>query len=98
MDWWSVSVEARTGGPGPIDGAAMSTFLDLMRPYSGTVSAGGEPARSIVTVSLEAEGAADAVSEAVRLMTTLGADAGLPVWPVVRAEAIRADLLDDELP
>jgi len=98
MDWWSVSVEARTDGMGLIDGDAVDKFLDLTQPYSGSVSAGGEPPRWSATISLEAESTADAVAEAVRIVTLLAADAGLPLWPVVRAEAIRADVLDDQLP
>ena len=98
MDWWSVTVEARTEGTGLIDDDAVEKFLDLSEPYSGSVSAGGEPLRWNATVSLESESAADAVTEAVRLLTLLAADAGLPVWPVVRAEAVREDILDDELP
>ncbi len=98
MDWWSVSVEARSDGTGLIGDNAVDKFLDLTQPYSGSVSAGGEPPRWIATISLEAESAADAVSEAVRIVTLLATDAGLTLWPVVRAEAIRADVLDDELP
>ncbi len=98
MDWWSVSVDARTDGTGQIDDDAVDKFLDLTQPYSGSVSAGGEPPRWSATISLEAESADDAVTEAVRIVTLLAADAGLAFWPVVRAEAIRADVLDDELP
>jgi hypothetical protein len=98
LDWWSVTVEARTEGTGLIDDEAVEKFLDLSEPYSGSVSTGGEPLRWNATVSLEAESAADAVTEAARLLTLLAADAGLPVWPVVRTEAVREDVLDDELP
>jgi phytoene/squalene synthetase len=98
VDWWSVTVEALTEGTGLIDDDAVEKFLDLAEPYSGSVSSGTEPSRWTATVSLEAESAANAVTEAVRLLTLLAADAGLPVWPVVRAEAVREDVLDDELP
>jgi phytoene/squalene synthetase len=93
-----VTVEARTEGTDLIDDEAIEKFLDLSEPYSGSVSAGIEPSRWTATVSLEAESAADAVTEAVRLLTILAADARLPIWPVVRAEAVREDVLDDELP
>ena len=98
MDWWSVSVEARSDGTGLVDEVAMDAFLDLTEPYSGSVSTGGEPPRWSATVSLEAESAAEAVTEGVRVVTMLATDAGLAFWPVVRAEAIRADVLDDDLP
>ncbi|HEY2640893.1 MAG TPA: hypothetical protein VGI66_13550 [Streptosporangiaceae bacterium] len=97
MDWWSVTVEARADETGHIDDDAVDKFLDLMQPYSGSLSAGGEPPRWSTTLSFEAETAADAVAEAARIVTLLAPDAGLPLWPVVRAEAIRADVLD-ELP
>jgi phytoene/squalene synthetase len=98
VDWWSVTLEARTEAADLIDDEAIGKFLDLSEPYSGSLSAGTEPSRWTATVSLEAESAADGVTEAVRLLTILAADAGLPVWPVVRAEAVREDVLDDEIP
>jgi hypothetical protein len=94
MDWWSVSVEARTDDRGELAEAAVDKFLALTEPYSGTVSMAGDPARWTATVSLEAPAAAEAVAEGVRVVTLLAAEAGLPVWPVVRAEAIREDLSD----
>jgi hypothetical protein len=102
VDWWSVSVEAHAYGPGEIDGnteiadAAMGVFTDLTQPYDGSIIASAEPPRWTATVSIEAAGAADAVAEAVRLVTTLAADAGVPGWPVVRATAVRADMIDSD--
>ncbi len=98
MDWWSVSVEARSDGMGLIDDDALDKLLDLMQPYSGGVIVGAEPPRWSATISLEAESAAEAVAEGVRVVTTLATDAGLALWPIARAEAIRADVLDDDLP
>lgn len=98
MDWWSVSVEARSDGTGLVDDDAVDKFLDLTEPYSGSVSAGGEPPRWSATISLEAESADEAVTEGVRVVTSLATDAGLALWPVVRTEAIRADVLADDLP
>jgi hypothetical protein len=94
MDWWSVSVEARTDDQGQLAEDAVDKFLALTAPYGGTVSTGGNPARWTATVSLEAAGAADAVAEAIRVVTLLGAEAGLPGWPVVRSEAMRQDLTE----
>lgn len=92
MDWWSVSVEARTDNQGELAEDAVDKFLALTAPYSGTISMGANPARWTATVSLEAAGAADAVAEAIRVVILLGAEAGLPGWPVVRAQAVREDL------
>jgi hypothetical protein len=93
MDWWSVKVEARSDAEGAIDQAAIDKFLDLTRPYQGSVGAGSDPPRWGATVSIEAAGVAEAVDEAVRLLTNLAVDAGLPIWPTVRAEASREDVL-----
>jgi hypothetical protein len=95
MDWWSVSVEARTDDRGELGEDAVGRFLALTEPYSGSVSMGGSPARWTATVSVEALGAAEAVAEGMRLVTLLAAEAGLPVWPVARTEATRQDLYDD---
>ena len=101
MDWWSVSVEARGVGIGGIAGngeiavSAMGVFTDLTQPYDGSIVADTERSRWTATLAIEAVGAPDAVAEAVRLVTALAADAGLPGWPVVRTTAIRQDALED---
>ncbi len=101
MDWWSVRIEARADGTGETDGngqpadSALGAFADLTQPYDGSIAVGAEPPRWTARVSIEAAGASEAVAEAVRLVTTLAADAGLPGWPVVRAAAVRQDVADD---
>jgi hypothetical protein len=97
MDWWSVTIEAQTDGHAPMDDEALEKFLDLIEPYDGSVGVGTELPTWDATISLEADSAADGLTEAVRILTVLAADAGLPVWPVVRAEVIRADVRDDRL-
>jgi hypothetical protein len=92
MDWWSVSVEARTNDDGELAEDAVDKFLALTAPYDGTLSMGGDPARWTATVSLEAPGAAEAAAEGIRVVTLLAADARLPGWPVARTEAVREDL------
>jgi hypothetical protein len=101
VDWWSVSVEARadgtseTDGNGQISDSAMSAFTDLTRPYDGSIIADAETPRWTARVGIEAAGASEAVAEAIRLVTTLAADAGLPGWPVIRAAAVRQDMVDE---
>ncbi len=95
MDWWSVTVEAQPDGQARMDDEAIDKFLDLIEPYDGSVGVGAERPLWDATISLEADSAADAVAEAVRILTVLAADAGLPVWPVVRAEVVRADVRDE---
>lgn len=92
-----MNVEARTDGGGQIEEAAAERLADLLQPYDGSVAGGAEPPRWGVTISIEAASAAEAVAEATRLVISMAAEAGLPGWPVVRAGAIREDMLDDEL-
>jgi hypothetical protein len=97
MDWWSVSIEAWADGTAEISGDvvdAVDRFVALTEPYTGTVSIGGYPERWSATLSIESAGVADAVAEGVRVITLLAAEAGLPGWPVARAEAIRQDLIE----
>lgn len=98
MDWWSVSVEAQADGTeGEVAESAVGRFTDLTQPYGGYIVANAEPPRWTANVSIEAAGATEAVAEAVRLVTSLAADAGLPGWPVVRATAVREDMIDSDL-
>jgi hypothetical protein len=96
MDWWHVSIEARTDGVAEIADDAVDKFLALAESATGTVSQGVDPTRWNVTVRLEAAGPAEAVAEGLRVVTLLAADAGLPGWPVVRAEATRGDVSDED--
>lgn len=97
MDWWNVTVEARMEDGGGLREEAVSKFLELTDPYDGSVSV-GSPARWTVTINLEAPGVAEAVAEAIRVVLLLAADARMPVWPLVRAEATRADLANADNP
>jgi len=94
VDWWSISLEARADGPADISDAAVARLLDLMRPYEGVVSARAEPGAWTATMKLESEGPAEALAEAARLLIELAASAGMPVWPLARAEVIRDDIAD----
>jgi hypothetical protein len=96
VDWWSVTVESRADGTGQVDDDATARLLDLTAPYSGRVRTGGELARWTATIDLEAASAADAVADGVRLLAALANDAGMPGWPVVRAEAVRDDVGNDD--
>ena len=66
--------------------------------WKGSPAAGGgDPQGWSARISIEARDAADAVAVAAALVTRLAADVGLPGWPVVRAEAVREDVLDEDL-
>jgi hypothetical protein len=95
VTFYSVLIETRSDGAGEIDQAALDTFADAIEPYHAAVSGG---ARSwSAGINVEAAGAADAAALAAALVTLLAKQAGLPAWPIVRAEAIREDVLAEEL-
>ncbi|MGH3301324.1 MAG: hypothetical protein ACRDOK_06450 [Streptosporangiaceae bacterium] len=98
MDWWSAYVEARTDGTGLIEDDAVGAFASLAHAHHGVVSAGGEPPRWAAQISIEAARADTAATGAVRIVSALADQAGLPAWPVARVEATREDVLAEDLP
>jgi hypothetical protein len=97
VEWWSVYVETRGQDPALVTDDAIGDFVTALVPHSGIVTGGGEHPRWGATVSVEAATAADSVTKAVGLVTETGSHAGLPAWPVIRAETVREDVLDEEL-
>jgi hypothetical protein len=97
VDWWSAHVETLTDGTGLLDDDATGRFADLAAAHHGVIAAGGIPEGWSATISVQVDSAAEAATEAVRIVTGIAADAGMPAWPVVRAEAVREDVLDEEL-
>lgn len=97
MDWFSVHLEARAPADVPvivIEDRAADALMDLLEEHDGVVSAGA--GSWDVTVTVEAAGAREAASAGGALIEQLAAEAGMPVWPVVRAEAVRHDVLEAE--
>ena len=96
-DWYSVSVEARPPA-GTVDlwvaeGAA-DALMELLAEHDGVVAAGTGTWGA--TFSVRAPSACEAVQLGVPLAERLAGKAGLPSWPLVRAEAVRQDVLDAE--
>jgi hypothetical protein len=93
--WFSVHVEARASAGEPIsevDDASVDVFMDLLKAYDGVV---GNSDRSwTATVSIEKPDPRQAVADAVLLIQSLAETAGMPAWPMVRAEAVRDDVLE----
>lgn len=91
-DFW-VLVEARADGgeriadPGPL----ARSLTEAVRPFHGGCSVTGDvwDAR----VSVDAADAVEAGAVAAALVQSLAGKAGLPAWPIVRVEAVRADVL-----
>ena len=98
MDWYSVTVEARSpDGAGQIDDDAVDAFADRIAEHSGTVSAGGSPPRYAATFSLQKVNALGASRAAADLVRAIARDVGLPNWPVVRLDVVREDVHAEEL-
>jgi hypothetical protein len=95
---YSVHAEARAPhGAKPVGDAlgAMARLMQLVLEHDGV---GGVDERSwSVTVSLLADSARQACERGAALITDLATEAGLPAWPLVRLEAVRGDVLDEDL-
>jgi hypothetical protein len=88
---YSAMIETRGDDGLAVGDGALGLLLNAVQPFRGAVSGGNDPPGWSARISIEARDAADAVALAAALMTRLAADAGLPLWPVVRAEAVRED-------
>jgi hypothetical protein len=92
---YSVLIEARADGASEIDQAALDAFGVAAQPYQAVITGGAQSWSALISV--EATGAADAAALAAALVALVAKESGLPAWPVVRAEAIREDVLVEEL-
>jgi hypothetical protein len=97
VTFYSAMIETRADDGGTVNEAALGLLLNAVKPFHGAVSGGSDSQGWSARISIEARGAADAVALAAALLTRLAADSGLPAWPVVRAEAVREDVFDEEL-
>jgi hypothetical protein len=98
MDWFSVSMQVRApdGHLAPADsGAAGDGLMGLLGDYDGIV-ASGERSWS-ARISVQAGDPGSAVMKGAGIITSLAAQAGMPHWPAVRVEAVRDDVLDEDL-
>jgi hypothetical protein len=101
VPWWSVHLETR--GDEPLDmtedefGERLGELVVTLEPHHGVVIGGDDPARWGATISVESATATAAAAEASAIIQRAAADVFLPGWPVVRAEAVREDVLDEEL-
>ena len=77
------------------DDAATDGLMDLLKDYDGVVSSGPGSWDAIVTIP--ANDPRDAAEEAARMIEALAAKAGMPAWSAVRVEAVRQDVLAEQL-
>jgi hypothetical protein len=97
LDWYSVHVEARPGA-GVCDLTvgenAVDALMELLEEHDGIVSAA--TGSWDATISVRAPNAWEATLQGAPVVEELACKAGMPVWPIVRAEATRQDVLDAE--
>jgi len=93
---FSVVVQARIDGEQRVADAERlaAEFMDAIQPYRGVCSVDEDRWEAIVSV--DAADAIDAGAVGATLVRNLAGAVGLPAWPIVRVDAIRSDLLDDE--
>jgi hypothetical protein len=99
-DAYTVHLEARAPGCTSAigDDKAGDRLMDYLADWGGVVSGATEGDTSwSATVSVDAEDATAALLVASDLVREMADKAGLPPWPIVRAEAMTAAIADDEL-
>jgi hypothetical protein len=102
LAFFSVLVQARAeaagaggSGAGEIDEPTLRAFAKSARPYHASVT--GTSRDWSARISVDAAGAADGAALGVALMLLLAKQASLPEWPVIRVEAVREDVLVEEI-
>jgi len=82
----------------PITDEAIDTFMDLLLPYSAAVSGGPAHDDYGARVSITAApGALSALVTAANLVHKAATHAGLPAGHIIRLEATREDVLEEDL-
>lgn len=96
-NWFSVHIEVRAPGGDShvIDEDSPDRLMDILEEHSGVVSAGGRSWSA--TISVKAPAAIDATTRGAAVVQEAANRAGMPAWPIIRAEAVREDVLDEDL-
>jgi predicted DNA-binding transcriptional regulator AlpA len=92
---YSVTMEARAPDSAAADllGAA-DLFMDLLQDHDGIVSAGTDSWD--VTISVPEDDPVRAISAAAEIIRSRASEAGMPGWPIIRIEAVRQDILEQD--
>jgi hypothetical protein len=77
------------------DKNAADELMDLLEDYDGIVSSGPRSWAAVITIP--AAGPREAAIAGEMLIEEMAAKAGMPEWPAVRVEAIRQDVLAEQL-
>ena len=78
-----------------VDDAAADELMNHLEDYEGIVSSG--PRSWDATVTIPAASPGEAVEEALRTIEMYAAKSGMPWWPMVLVEAVRQDVLAEQL-
>lgn len=95
--WYSVRLETRAATDEhdvTVDDSAADELMSLLEDHDGVVASG--TGTWSATISTRAPSAVEATFYGNTLIEKMAGKAGMPAWPVVRAEAIRQDLLEAE--
>jgi hypothetical protein len=97
MEPFSVRMEARApqGAQDVLSDAAADELMGYLEDYDGVVSSGGRSWDATVTIS--AAGPREAAEEGARLIEAWAAKSGMPTWPAVLIEAVRQDVLAEQI-
>lgn len=92
---YSVRVEAQAPVDAqPVHDCAPDKLMDLVEPYSGVVAVGESSWSAVISVA--ADNVCAAALTGVGLVETMAAKAGMPGWPLTRAEIVRQDVREAE--
>jgi hypothetical protein len=96
MDDYSVRLESRIGDSAldVLDDAAADELMDLLESHDGVVAAGADTWSA--TVTMAAQNAFEALGHGAQFIMEMAAKAGMPDWPVVRADVVLQEILDAE--
>jgi hypothetical protein len=97
VDGYSVYIETRApAGPAAVlDDTVWDAFADALATMHGTLAQSHD--RWSAQVSVDAKSASDATNTGVGAVLELARFHDVPIWPVVRVEVTRADVLDEQL-
>jgi hypothetical protein len=97
LSLYCVDIETRGDDPARVTGEALSSLVDALLPHNGVVIGGGGVAGWGATITIESASALSAIAEASAIIRRLASAVRLPDWPVVRAVAIREDILSEDI-
>lgn len=98
MTRFSVHVQARAPESVPkvlVNEDAADQLMDLLAKHDGVVASGS--GQWDATIGIEAPDPTSAVPMAAEIVDSMAIKSGMPCWPIVRIDAVRVDVLDEEI-